>query len=153
MDTINQSTTEEDVTGVAERSEAEPVTSVQLSEVPAKAQRRRLTAAYKRRIVEEAEKYRGRGEIGSFLRREGVYSSQLSEWRKLYAQGALRALTDDKRGRKKKEINPLAKTVRELEKQNRRLQKKLDQAETIIDIQKKVASMLALGNDESDEKS
>ena len=152
MDTINQSPTKDDVTGVAERSEAEPVTSVQLSEIPAKAQRRRLTAAYKRRIVEEAERYRSSGKIGAFLRREGVYSSQLAQWRKLYSQGALRALTDDKRGRKKQEVNPLSKIVREREKQIRRLQMKLDQAEAIIDIQKKVGAMLTLGNDESDER-
>lgn len=152
METIIQSPIEDHDTVVAERSEAETVSRVQRNEVLAKAQRRRLTASFKRDIVEKAEACQGDGDIGSLLRREGVYSSQLSEWRKLYSEGALRALTDDKRGRKKQEVNPLSKKVRELERENRKLQKKLLQAEGIIDIQKKVAAMLTLGNDEDDER-
>lgn len=151
METITQSPKSDPDTGVAERSEAEPVSPVQRNEVAAKPQRRRLTAAFKRDIVKKAEKCNGNGDIGALLRREGVYSSQLSEWRKLYSEGALRALADDKRGRKSKEANPLEKTVREQEREIRRLKKKLLQAEGIIDIQKKVAAILALGNDENDE--
>ena len=141
------------INGVGERSESEPlIGSVQKSEVIAKPTRRRLTAAYKRRIVEEAEKYRGTGEIGAFLRREGVWSSQLTEWRRLFEEGGQAAL-GQARGRKKKESNPLEKKVRDQERQIRKLQKKLDQAEAIIDIQKKVAAIMALGNDDSDERS
>jgi len=151
METKHQSFDREEVTGVDERSESEPVTLRRAIEVPAKPVRRQFSGSYKRRIVEEAEKYRDSGEMGAFLRREGLYWSQLAKWRSQYHDGGLVALTDNKRGRKQKEVNPLEKKVRELEKQNRRLQKKLAQAEIIIDIQKKVAAML--GNDLSDEES
>ena len=122
-------------------------------EVPAKAVRRTFTAEYKRSVVEEADRSTEPGEIGALLRREGLYSSQLAKWRKLCWEGALKGLKDDKRGRRKKQKNPLEGRLRELERENRRLQKKLRQAEVIIDVQKKVAAIMAdptLEDDEDD---
>ena len=113
------------------------------SEVPALPKRRRFPADYKARIVEEAEACTEPGAIGALLRREGLYSSQLSSWRVLYRTGALRALRDDKRGRKTTK-HPLEDENERLRKQNERLAHRLEQAETIIEIQKKVAAMLRI---------
>lgn len=134
--------------GVAERSEAEPLPDVLSTEVASRQLRRKFSATFKQRIVKEAERYKESRELGAFLRREGVYSSQLTQWRKQLVEGGLAALSQN-RGRKPKEVNPLDKKVRELEVKNRKLQKQLAQAEAIIDIQKKVAAILNLGNDES----
>ena len=120
-------------------------------EVPAVPQRRRFTADYKAGIVQEAEACREEGAIGALLRREGLYSSQLTTWRRQYRAGALTALKDDKRGRKQTK-NPLEDEVSRLQRDNARLVRRLEQAETIIEIQKKVSSMLGIplmdeGND------
>jgi transposase len=112
-------------------------------EVPARAQRRRFSAAYKAGVVEEAENCTAPGSIGALLRREGLYSSQLSTWRDQYRAGALRALRDDKRGRKATK-HPLEDENERLRKQNARLAGRLEQAEAIIEIQKKVAAMLGI---------
>lgn len=112
-------------------------------EVPAQAKRRRFSASYKARIVQEAERCTESGEIGALLRREGLYSSQLSRWRELYRAGALDGLRDDKRGRKKTR-HPLKDENERLRKHNERLARRIEQAETIIEIQKKVAAMLGL---------
>ncbi len=112
-------------------------------EGPAQAVRRKHSADFKRRIVEDAERCTESGEIGALLRREGLYSSQLAKWRRLYRDGALKELRDDKRGRKPKQVNPLEAKVKDLERQNRRLQKRLRQAEVIIDVQKKVAAIMS----------
>jgi transposase-like protein len=109
-------------------------------EVGLGAQRRRFSAAYKSRMVEEAAKAT---DIGALLRREGLYSSQLSKWRVQYRTGALQGLRDDKRGRKAAK-NPLEDEVTRLRKEIARLARRLEQAETIIDIQKKVSSMLGI---------
>jgi transposase-like protein len=109
-------------------------------EVGSGAQRRRFSASYKARIVEEAE---NATDISALLRREGLYSSQLSNWRVQYRTGALQGLRDDKRGRKAVK-NPLEDEVTRLRKENARLTHRLEQAETIIDIQKKVSSMLGI---------
>ena len=121
-------------------------------EVSALPKRRRFSADYKARVVEEAEVCTEAGGIGALLRREGLYSSQLSQWRKQYRTGALQALRDDKRGRKVTK-HPLEDEVAQLHKTNERLAHRLARAETIIDIQKKVAAMLgtplnSVANDE-----
>ncbi len=110
-------------------------------EVLAQPKRRRFTAAYKARIVEEAQRSTGPGQIGALLRREGLYSSALTQWRRQYQAGALKGLKDDKRGRKRTRDARDAELQR-LRRDNERLNKKLRQAELIIDIQKKVAAML-----------
>ena len=112
-------------------------------EVSSLPKRRRFSADYKARVVEEADACTEAGGIGALLRREGLYSSQLSAWRKLYRRGALRALRDDKRGRKATK-HPLEDEVAQLRKTNERLSRRLEQAETIIEIQKKVATMLGI---------
>ncbi len=110
-------------------------------EVDSRPKRRRFTAAYKARVVEEAEGIRESGQIGALLRREGLYSSHLCKWRDQYRAGGLGALRDDKRGRKAGK-HPLEDEVARLRKENARLTGRLEQAEAIIDIQKKVAAML-----------
>ena len=123
-------------------------------EVPAKAQRRRFSAQYKKRVLDEADACKGKpGAIGALLRREGLYSSHLTTWHKQRERGELEGLSSKKRGRKAKAINPLAGKVRELEAENRRLKKQLDKAETIIAFQKKLSEMLGipLERKESDE--
>lgn len=103
--------------------------------------RRRFSSAYKAGIVQQAMGCREHGEIGSLLRREGLYSSQLAVWRTLYEKGALRGLADDTRGRKPKH-NPLDAELQRLRKENARLERRLKQAEAIIEIQKKVSEIL-----------
>ena len=112
-------------------------------EVCEKPQRRRFTQAYKERIVREAEACTAQGQIGALLRREGLYSSMLSRWRQQYAEGGRRALADDKRGRKPTR-EPHQAELDALRKENARLQHKLMQAETIIEVQKKLARTLEL---------
>jgi transposase-like protein len=113
-------------------------------EVPEKKPRRKFTAKYKLRILEEVDKCNQPGQIGALLRREGLYSSSLTLWRKQRAQGLLDALSPQKRGRKAKPRNPLATKVARLERDNERLKKKLKQAETIIEVQKKISEILGI---------
>jgi transposase len=111
-------------------------------EVRDRPKRRTFIADYKLRILKEADAC-ARGERGALLRREGLYSSHLTEWRREREQGALAAL-GKKRGRKAKPVDPMGEEVTRLRKENGRLQKRLDQAEIIIDVQKKVASLLGI---------
>jgi transposase-like protein len=107
-------------------------------EVTEKASRRKFTADYKLRIVREAEACSS-GELGAMLRREGLYSSNLACWRRQAADGQLAALTPpQKRGRRRRPVNPLSKKVLELEQETERLRQRLQQAEEIIDLQKKI---------------
>jgi transposase len=110
-------------------------------EVTARPKRRRFTAAYKARIVDEAQRCTEPGEIGALLRREGLYSSALTTWRRQYQAGALKGLKDDKRGRRRSR-DARNEQLQHLRRENERLTKKLRQAELIIEIQKKVAAML-----------
>ena len=120
-------------------------------EVPLKARRRRFSAQYKKKILEEADVCKGKpGAMGALLRREGLYSSHLTTWRKQREKAELDGLSPKKRGRKAKPINPLARKVRELESETRRLQKQLDKAETIISFQKKLSEMLGISLDQKE---
>src|SRR6266480_4606424 len=111
-------------------------------EVVAKAKRRTYTAEYKQRILLEAESAAAtRGGLGALLRREGLYSSLLTYWRRERAQGVLEALTPQKRGPKSKR-NPLEEENQKLRRQNARLSEDLRKAHIIIDVQKKVAALL-----------
>jgi len=114
-------------------------------EVKATKPRRRFTTTYKLVIPAEIDACTSKGQIGAILRREGLYSSNLTTWRRQREEGILNGLSPRKRGRKAKEINPLAKRVAELERENRKLDKKLKQAEIIIEFQKKISQMLNLG--------
>ena len=112
------------------------------TEVSEKPARRRFSAEYKLRILAEADACSEPGMLGELLRREGLYSSHLSTWRRQRDEGALAGLTPKRRGRKAKPKNPLADESRRLQRENDRLKEQLRQAELIIDVQKKVSEML-----------
>ena len=119
-------------------------------EVPEKKPRRKFTAKYKLRILAQADACTQAGQLGALLRREGLYSSNLTTWRQQRAQGILQAMSPKKRGRKRKQTNPLAKQIAQLEKENRRLQDKLKKAETIIEVQKKISEILGINQNTDD---
>jgi len=120
-------------------------------EVPEKKPRRKFTAKYRIEILQEAEACTQPGQIGAILRREGLYSSNLTTWRNQRDEGLLDALSPKKRGRKQKEKNPLAPKVAQLEKENERLRKKLRKAEIIIDVQKKISEILGIAQPAEEE--
>ena len=135
-----------EVRDVAETEGARRATGVSAGdhpdpEVPERAKRRQFSAEYKLRILREADACKGSGEIGALLRREGLYSSHLVLWRRQRETRALTGMRARKRGPKAKEVDP---RVKQLERENVRLQRRLKQAETIIEIQKKVAGMLGI---------
>ena len=106
-------------------------------EVLEKPVRRRFTVQYKAKILAEADACTESGQLGELLRREGLYSSHLTTWRRQRDKGALAGLTPKQRGRKAGPKNPLADEVARLQRENKRLQEQLRQAELIIDVQKK----------------
>jgi transposase len=112
------------------------------SEVLEKPVRRRFAVEYKAKILAEADACTEPGMLGELLRREGLYSSHLTTWRRQRDEGALAGLTPKRRGRKAKAKNPLAEEVARLQRENGRLKEQLRQAELIIDVQKKVSEML-----------
>ena len=113
-------------------------------EVVPQAERRQFTAKYKLRILEKADSCNGAGELGALLRREGLYSSYLSRWRRQRDQGQLQALASKKRGRKSAVQSQQAEELAELRRENQRLQFRLQRAETIIEVQKKLSHLLGL---------
>lgn len=113
-------------------------------EVVAKAQRRRFTAEYKRRILREAEACRRPGEVSAVLRREGLYSSHLAAWRAARQRGELAALGAKRRGPKPERPDPRLKRIGELERDNRRWQARAERAEALVEVQKKLAELLGL---------
>jgi transposase len=121
-------------------------------EVTEKAVRRKFTAKYKLRILQEAESCSTQGQMGALLRREGLYSSNLTTWRRQQEKGALEALSPKHRGPKAKNMDPSVCRIAELEKENNRLKEKLKQAETIIDVQKKLSEILQIPLDPTGEK-
>ena len=114
------------------------------AEVPEKAVRRQFTAEYKLRILEEADGCTDKGQVGELLRREGLYSSHLSNWRRLREEGSLASLKPKQRGRKRKPNDAASQELKRLQRENRQLTERLRQAETIIDVQKKVCEMLGI---------
>jgi transposase-like protein len=122
-------------------------------EVPEKAMRRKFSAEYKLRILRLADSCTTPGSLGRLLRKEGLYSSNLTTWRRQRDQGILQGLKPAKRGRKPSEPNPLLPELEQLRKENERLVKRLKQAELIIDVQKKVSQMLGLEPPERSEDS
>jgi len=113
-------------------------------EVAESMHRRRFTTAFKLRVLQEAERCDQPGQIGALLRREGLYSSHLSTWRRQRDQGILTALNPRKRGRKPRPDDPLAKRIAQLEQQNQRLHNQLRKAEIIIEAQKKISEILGI---------
>ena len=110
----------------------------------AKPKRRRFTAKYKLRILREADALDETGGVGEMLRREGLYFSYLSAWRRERERGELDGLKPKTRGRKPSPGKATAKESQRLARENERLKKQLAQAEAIIEIQKKVASLLGI---------
>lgn len=122
------------------------------SEVTEKKTRRRFTAQYKLKILTEIDACTDTGDIGAILRREGLYYSNISTWKRQHREGGLKGLSPQKRGRKKCQVSPEAKRLAELERENRRLAKKLKQAELIIDVQKKISEILENTQTPSDDE-
>ena len=116
-------------------SPVEPAPKVPDPEVRAKVQRRRFSVEYRLRIVKQADACKKHGDLGALLRREGLYASHLITWRRQREQGELVAGRARKRGPTPKPVDPRMKP---LEIENRRLQRKLQRAETIITLQKKL---------------
>jgi len=114
------------------------------TEVLEKPVRRRFAVEYKVGILAEADACTETGQLGELLRREGLYSSHLSNWRRQRDAGVLAGLTPKRRGRKSKAKNPVADENERLRCENGLLKEKLRQAELIIDVQKKVSEMLSI---------
>lgn len=112
-------------------------------EVLEKAKRRQFSAEYKLRVVEEADRCREPGAIAALLRREGLYSSHLTEWRRARQAGALGALSK-RRGPKGRRRDAVTKENERLRQENARLKRRLKQAETILEIQKKASEILGI---------
>jgi transposase len=110
-------------------------------EVVAQAKRRRFTAEYKQQILSAADQAKRTGSIGALLRREGLYSSLLATWRRERDAGVLQALAPQKRGPKSKH-DPVAEENLRLRRETERLIEELRKAEIVIDIQRKVATLL-----------
>ncbi len=117
------------------------------TEVVEKAQRRQYSAEYKLRILHEVDACKERGEIGALLRREGLYSSLIYKWREQRDRGSLEGLAAHKRGPK---ADVRAGEFARLRRENERLRKRVEQAELIIDVQKKVAQMLGVPVEEQE---
>jgi len=107
-------------------------------EVVPRAKRRRFSPAYKLRVLAKADHCTEPGEIGSLLRREGLYSSHLSRWRQLRGQGQLG------QGQRGGKANRQAAEVAQLQRENERLKARLEQAELVIEVQKKLSQLLGL---------
>ena len=108
-------------------------------QVVPKARRRQFSAQYKLRILDEADNCTERGGVGALLRREGLYSSHLTDWRRQRDRGALEGLRGQKRGRKP---DPQGAEIARLQRENEQLSMRLERAEKIIEVQKKLAQLL-----------
>ena len=121
-------------------------------EVAATAKRRQFSPSERRRILAAADRCSKNGEIGALLRREGIYSSQLATWRKQREAAERAGLESKKRGRKADPAIAEARRFAELTRENERLRRKLAQAHTIIDVQKKLCTLLGLPTAEDPEE-
>lgn len=111
------------------------------TEVAPKAQRRQYSFEYKQRILNEIDACKEPGQAGAILRREGLYSQLLSKWRQQLKQTGSVGLAPQKRGPK---VDPQAAELARLRRENERLRQRLERAELIIEVQKKVSQMLGL---------
>jgi transposase-like protein len=106
--------------------------------------RRTFTGKYKLSVLREAEACTGQGEVGALLRREGLYSSHLTTWRQARERGELAGLAPRKRGAKTKQRLVSAKEYERVKRENLRLERELEKARVIIDVQKKLSAMLGI---------
>jgi transposase-like protein len=109
--------------------------------VVARAKRRTFTLEYKQKVLAQTDAAKGSGEIGAALRREGLYSSHLTKWRRERKEGSLEGLTPRRRGPKVK-TSPVTAENQKLKRDNERLAEHLRKAQIVIDVQKKVAMLL-----------
>ena len=121
-------------------------------EVMAKATRRRFSAEYKLKVLRAAEACTQPGEIGALLRREGLYSSNLTTWREQQQRGELLGLTPKKRGPMPKAKNPLATKVATLEREVTRQTARAERAEALVELPKKVSEILGVELQRNGEK-
>lgn len=121
-----------------------PAPATASPELSGRPRRRTFTVQDKLRILAETDRAAETGGIGAILRREGVYSATLTDWRRQRDAGAYSALVPTRRGRKTAEPNPLTAELLLLQRDNVRLTQRLARAEAIIDLQKKVAALLGL---------
>jgi transposase-like protein len=143
---------EEGGESVGEMSEFNAAIVIPEVEVAEKAVRRQFSAEYKRKILKEADACTQEGEIGALLRREGLYSSHLAVWRAARDRGEIAGLAPKKRGPKAVPPDPRDRKIVELERETRRLKSRLERAEALVDLQKKVSAILGIALPESDEK-
>jgi hypothetical protein len=132
-----------------ERNESSSVPEV---EVLAQPRRRMFTAEYKLAILRELEMVTERGAVGALLRREGLFRSQVGRWKAAQKRGELSGLKGKNRGRPGRERDARDGRIQELERENRRLSRKLERAEALIELQKKVSDLLGIELPESDER-
>lgn len=140
------------ISSIAELQSSRGLRTVSDPEVSERPVRRRFTAEYKRRILREAEFCKEHGQMGALLRREGLYSSNLTTWQRQAERGTLEALSPKKRGPKEQKPDPSVRRIAELEKENQKLRHKLRQAEMIIEAQKKIAEILQTPPDQDEER-
>ena len=117
------------------------VEEVELTERP---KRRRFSSGDKLRILKEADACKEPGDLGALLRREGLYSSSISRWRRLRDTGQIKGLGPKRRGPAPHEKNPLQDKVNKLEKENLRLRARAERAEGLVELQKKVSEILGI---------
>lgn len=122
------------------------------TQVSTKARRRRFTAEYKRRILAEAAACKERGAMGALLRREGLYSSHLTEWRAAATRGELAGLAPKKRGPAAVVRDERDRKIDELEHRLARAERRAARAEALVELQKKVSELLGIQLPESSEK-
>ena len=133
-----------DGTNGGRRPTVVPAPAAASPELSARPRRRTFTVEDKLRILADTDRAADTGGIGAILRREGLYSSALTEWRKQRDAGAYGALVPARRGRKTAHANPLTAELAVLQRDNARLTQRLARAEAIIDLQKKVAELLGI---------
>ncbi len=114
------------------------------TEVKAKPSRRRFSAKYKKQILDEAAGCKQRGEIGALLRREGLYSSHLTKWRRQADCGELAGLAPKKRGPTPRTIDPRDKQLAEMKRELEKMTLRAERAEALVELQKKVSEVLGL---------
>jgi len=121
-------------------------------EVTGKAERRRFSAEYKRKILKAVDACRQQGELGELLRKEGLYSSHLTSWRAARDRGEIAGLAPKKRGPKAAVKDARDRQITELEREARKWKARAERAEALVDLQKKVSELLGITLPESEEK-
>ena len=119
-------------------------------EVCEKPIRRRFSAKYKAGVLREADSCKKLGELGALLRREGLYHSHLTTWRRQREEGTLAALSAKTRGRKGRRRDPKEAEIKRLQREVDRLKHELNKAETIIEVQKKLSELLGKSPDRTE---